>query len=247
MTGRALRNARRIEITIAGIVDEAVLQPVLGVAAGVDGFGNELHLLDRHRRIGQYEAVPETLRDGVDEGEHGGTGDDAVEVGRKPLRRDEALTAARRAAVPVGVGRGAPVIGGGDALSLRRGQVHGAKGVVDALLRVRRERSNRLGRRIMPRVRAGGDEAVAQRRGPIAWARTRVGRLAGEAAVAMHIKAPVLRRQIDSKRISGAMTPVICQCSGTPSAVATTSAVRLSCSGRHLAIPALPASPEATA
>ena len=179
LPGRALRHvARRIEIAAPRIVDQAVLQPVLGVAAGIDGVRHQLHLGDRHGGFDQRQAVQQALRHGVDEVQHRRAGDDAVEIVRKALGADQPLAAAGRAAVPVGIGGGAAVIGGGDALGLDGRQVHGAEGVIDSLLVADGKAGERLGRRVVTGVGLGDGEALLQRVGAdqAAASRTRAPR-----------------------------------------------------------------------
>src|SRR4029079_323964 len=90
-----------IEVAFAGIVDEAVLQPVAAVAGGDSGVMDDWILRGRDvaGRILQYRMRnPQGDRRPV----RRRSGDDAVVIIREFLRFLEPLPAARRAAVPVG-------------------------------------------------------------------------------------------------------------------------------------------------
>jgi hypothetical protein len=62
--------------------------------AGIGGVSHQLHLGDGNRRLDQLLAVPQALRHRVDEVQHRGAGDDAVEILREALGADQALAAA---------------------------------------------------------------------------------------------------------------------------------------------------------
>ncbi len=124
----------RVELTLARIVDEAVLQSVDGVALGHHLFRQHRQL--RRRQLGGTHRllVPQGADREARLAHPRCVGDDAVEILRETLRLDQPLSPTVGAGVPVGLGDRLRVVARGDALGGSCRKVNRTVCVVDRLL-----------------------------------------------------------------------------------------------------------------
>src|SRR5262249_55809867 len=128
------------------------------------------------------------------------THDDAVKVVRETLRGDEALAAARRAAVEIGPGGWPVVVRLDDGFGGDGGHVHGAIGEVDELLRVDGEARVRLAGVVVSGVGRRHREATCEGVVTPLEPHGHSKRLTREPTVAKHVEPSVPRmREADLK------------------------------------------------
>src|SRR5579871_4956907 len=133
-----------MKVAMARVIDDAVFDPVGCIALGVDKLANELEL-----GFGDWGSIESAQDAGVvdhgsNEVKDWGTGENAVKVARKSLSRNESLPASGGAPDKVRFLRRVSIVGGGDGLCHISSNVYGAEGVVEKLLRISRERAERL-------------------------------------------------------------------------------------------------------
>src|SRR5262249_14575087 len=134
----------RTEVASSRVVDDAILEPVFGVALFIDARGEEFEF-GGGKRLGREGLLPVDAGDlsaGVVEA--GRSCDDAVEIGGKALREDESLTPTGGAAVEIRFGQRIGIVSRDEAFGGLGGDVQRAESKIDKLLPIDSEGTARF-------------------------------------------------------------------------------------------------------